>query len=73
MMKTFKVHAIGALEILKVVNGKIPFDYEQYKTLRAEGLTNKETADRMGISEKTLYRNLENCHPPGDRREMQAV
>jgi hypothetical protein len=73
MMETFKVHAIGALEILKVVNGKIPFDYEQYKMLRAEGLTNRETADRMGISEKTLYRNLENCHPPGDRREMQAV
>jgi hypothetical protein len=58
MTETFKAHAIGALEILKVNKRKKEFDYEQFKTYRGQGLTIAEVSDKMNLGEATIYRNL---------------
>jgi hypothetical protein len=72
MLKSLKHHAIEALKIIRQNNGRLPFNYDQYRAHHREGLNNREIAAKMGMSKETLYRNLKVCQAPGDTHEMQS-
>lgn len=62
----------GRLQVEKAKQGiaikkKIPFDIDYYLDLKANGLTNKEIAYRMGMSLSTLRRNLK------DNKSVQNI
>lgn len=52
--------SIGGEVMTKAVGGRPrkPFSFDEFLTYREKGLTYEETAEKLGLSERSLYRRL---------------